>query len=211
MSRFLQQDAHQREKLSTMKTTLITLIDEKKMQFVDFLESGESLLNLFHINYEMYLKSFSFDDFIRDLEDDVGDFINKVEEQIQGYYVQSLAVPGAVILASALRGAEKNVSLALVFSALLALILVFRSLISKRKFINRIAENTQTKLEIYEKRTEEISNSFAKETIAEKIIVAKESVEDTRTDNVRDVESVRDIIIVLIGLYFISAIVFWKF
>ena len=145
------------------------------------------------------------------MEEDVGDFINKVEEQIQGFYMQALAVPGAVILASALRGAEKSVSLALIFSASLALLLVFRSLISKKKFIKRIAENTQTKLQLYKSRTADINNNFAKSIISEKIEAAMTSVTETEKDSIKDIRNLRDIIISVIAMYLICATVFWKF
>ncbi|HAA97368.1 hypothetical protein [Alteromonas macleodii] len=204
-------DAHKGEKLSTMRVSIIDMVKNNGLCFVDFLEFGEELLNKFHINYETYLKSFSFEDFVKDLEEDVGDFINKVEEQIQGFYMQALAVPGAVILASALRGAEKSVSLALIFSASLALLLVFRSLISKKKFIKRIAENTQTKLQLYKSRTADINNNFAKSIISEKIEAAMTSVTETEKDSIKDIRNLRDIIISVIAMYLICATVFWKF
>lgn len=206
-----QEDAHKGEKLSTMRVSIIQLAEDQGLTFVDFLEFGEELLNNFHVNYETYLRSFSFEEFVKDLEDDVGDFTNKVEEQIQGFYVQALAVPGAVILASALRGAEKNISLALIFSAALALFLVFRSLVSKTKFIKRIAENTLTKLDLYKRRTTDIDNSFARDTISEKIDKAIESVDETRVDSIKDITNLRDVIIVFIVFYLITATVFWKF
>jgi len=102
----LADDAHQGERLSTMKSSLVELLGVDKWTFIDLMTSADSLLSLFHTNYETYLRSFSFDEFIKNLEDDVGEFIKKVEEQIQSFYVQALAVPGAVILASAFRGAE---------------------------------------------------------------------------------------------------------
>ena len=125
--------------------------------------------------------------------------------------MQALAVPGAVILASALRGAEKSISLALIFSASLALILVFRSLLSKKKFINRISNNTQEKLELYQRRTSDIENNFAKIAISEKIYSAVSSVIETEKDSIKDIENLRDIIVSVIALYFVCSIVFYKF
>jgi hypothetical protein len=206
----LQEDAHQLEKLSMMKTSIVELIDKHGFSFLELFASAENLLNTFHKNYETYLRSFSFEEFIKDLEDDVGNFISKVEEQIQGFYVQALAVPGAVILASALRGAEKNISLALIFSTVLALILVFRSLKSKTVFITRITTNTLTKLTIYQRRTVDIANAFAKDTITEKIEAAVSSVNRTSEESKKEICELGDIIIGLLAIYTISAIVFWK-
>jgi hypothetical protein len=207
----LQEDAHQNEKISMMKTSIVELIENNHKSIVELFSSTENLLNNFHKNYETYLRSFSFEDFIKDLEEDVGNFVSKVEEQIQGFYIQALAVPGAVILASALRGVEKNISLALVFSTVLALTIVFRSLKSKITFIDRITKNTLTKLDIYQRRTCDISNDFAKETISEKIAVAIKSVNDTSLESKLEIEKLRDIIIGLICMYAISALVFFKF
>jgi hypothetical protein len=207
----LQEDAHQGEKISTLKTSIVNIVEERQLSFIDLLGLGEELFNTFHTNYETYLRSFSFEEFIKDLEDDVGDFINKVEEQIQGFYVQALAVPGAVILASALRGAEKSISLALLFSTVLALIIVFSSLKSKTKFIVRITENTLTKLNIYQRRTSDIENSFAKQTISEKIKVAVDSVNITSKDSKLEIEKLRDIIIALIAFYVISSVLLGSF
>lgn len=206
----LQEDAHQGEKLAMMKTSIVELIEKNNLSFFELFTSAEDLLNNFHKNYETYLRSFSFDEFIKDLEDDVGDFISKVEEQIQGFYLQALAVPGAVILASALRGAEKNISLALIFSTVLALILVFRSLKSKTIFIVRITQNTLTKLSIYQRRTVDIANNFAKESIAEKIDAAVSSIKETSEKSKSEIERIWDIIVALIFLYAISAMVFGK-
>jgi len=207
----LQEDAHQGEKLSTLKTSIVNIVEERQLSFIDLLDLGEELLNTFHTNYETYLRSFSFEEFIKDLEDDVGDFINKVEEQIQGFYVQALAVPGAVILASALRGAEKSISLALLFSTILALIIVFSSLKSKTKFIVRITDNTLTKLNIYQRRTSDIENSCAKQTISEKIKVAVDSVNATSKDSKLEIENLRDIIIALIACYVVSSVLLGNF
>lgn len=207
----LQEDAHQGEKISTLKTSIVNIVEERQLSFIDLLGLAEELLNTFHTNYETYLRSFSFEEFIKDLEDDVGNFINKVEEQIQGFYVQALAVPGAVILASALRGAEKSISLALLFSTVLALIIVFSSLKSKTKFIVHITENTLTKLNIYQRRTSDIENSCARQTISEKIKVAVDSVKDTSEDSKREIENLRDIIIVLIAFYAISSVLLGNF
>lgn len=206
----LADDAHQGERLSTMKSSLAELLGVDNWTFIDLMTSADSLLSLFHTNYETYLRSFSFDEFIKNLEDDVGEFIKKVEEQIQSFYVQALAVPGAVILASALRGAEGSISLALVFSAGLALILVFMSLKSKKSFIDRVKENTLTKLSIYKDRTTDIDNTYVKETIAEKVTSAIGSVEQTSKDSKDEIDKIRDVIIALIFIYCICAIVFGR-
>lgn len=206
-----QNDAHQGEKISMMKTAIVQMIESKSFVFFDFIKHSEVILNEFHKNYETYLRSFSFESFIKDLEDDVGGFISKVEEQIQGFYIQSLAVPGAVILSSALRGAEKSISLALIFSAVLAIVIVFRSLKSKVNFIDRISKNTLAKLNVYERRTLDVSNDYAKEAIAEKIKFFKESVEETTRLSKRDIGDLRDTIIVIFVFYLIAAVIFWKF
>jgi hypothetical protein len=206
----LQKDAHQGEKRATLKSSLLKMIRNKNISLIEILSLGETLLNTFHKNYETYLRSFSFEDFIKDLEDDVGDFISKVEEQIQGFYVQALAVPGAVILASAFRGADKGISVALLFSTVLALTIVFSSLKSKTKFITRVADNTLTKLSIYKKRTADIKNTFAQQTILEKINAAIKSVEDTAEDCKREIQKLKNFIIVLVSTYVIVAILFEK-
>ncbi|WP_144212909.1 hypothetical protein [Shewanella donghaensis] len=206
----LQKDAHQGEKKATLKSSLLKVIRNKNIPLIEILSLGETLLNTFHKNYETYLRSFSFEDFIKDLEDDVGDFISKVEEQIQGFYVQALAVPGAVILASAFRGADKGISIALLFSTVLALTIVFSSLKSKTKFITRVTENTLTKLSIYKKRTTDIKNTFAQQTILEKINAAIKSVEDTAEDCKSEIKKLKNFIIILVSTYVIVAVLFEK-
>lgn len=205
------EDAHQRERISTMKTSLTSLINDKKLNLFELLCSAESLLDCYHKTYETYLRSFSFEEFIKDLEDDVGTFINKVEEQIQGFYIQALAVPGAVILASALRSVDKGISLSLIFSTILALIIVFTSLKSKVKFINRIENNTLTKLNIYKKRTEDIENTAAKSSILDKISEAIASVNATSKESKDDIYRMKDIIITLGIFYIITAVIFGRF
>lgn len=202
------QDVHQGERLSTMKTSLTELINKKGFNLIELLCSSEVLLETYHKIYETYLRSFSFDEFIKDLEDDVGSFIDKVEEQIQGFYVQALAVPGAVILASAFRGVEKGISISLLFSTFLAITIVFASLKSKIKFIERIKKNTLSKLKIYHKRTDGIGNQAAKDSILEKINEAISSVNKTSKDNKRDIYKMRDTIIALGIMYIIAATVF---
>ncbi|MCU4674297.1 hypothetical protein N7931_01515 [Catenovulum sp. 2E275] len=205
-----QEDTHQNERLSVMKSTIIRCFESNDKCFTELFANSDSILNSFHRNYETYIRSFSFEEFIKDLEDDVGDFIKKVEEQIQNFYVQSLAVPGAVILSSALRGAEKSISLALIFSTFLALVLVFKALKSKMKFIDRITENTLTKLNLYQKRTEDIRNSFAQTTISEKIKDAENSVNTTSKESKDDICNLRDIIIFLIAMYLVCAAIFFR-
>jgi hypothetical protein len=207
----LVQDAHQGERLATMKASLTSLLTDKKINLFKLLCSAEKLLETYHKNYETYLRSFSFEEFIKDLEDDVSGFINKVEEQIQGFYVQALAVPGAVILSSALRGADKGISLSLIFSAFLAVIIVFTSLNSKTKFINRITENTLKKLNIYQKRTDDIENSSAKEIISEKINDAINSVKNTCMESKQDIFKMRDIIIAMGAMYLIAIVLTGQF
>ncbi|WP_413729332.1 MULTISPECIES: hypothetical protein [unclassified Shewanella] len=206
----LSEDAHQGERISTMKTSLTTLINEVNLNFVKILCSADVLLDNYHKAYETYLRSFSFDEFIKELEDDVGTFISKVEEQIQGFYVQALAVPGAVILASAFRGIEKGVSISLLFSTFLAIIIVFTSLKSKIKFIERITKNTLAKLHIYRKKTDEIENHAAQSSILEKIADAIKSVNDTSKESKKDIYKMRDIIIAMGIFYIIAVIVFGK-
>ena len=203
-----EQDAHQCEKLSVLKTSIIKYFKKNPEAKLFLLCSSIELLNLFHLNYETYLKSFSFEDFIKDLEDDVSEFVNKVEDQVQGFYIQALAVPGTVILASALRGAEKSISLALVFSSLLALILVFRSLYTKIKFINRVTNNTKLKLNLYKDRTENITNVYAKESISKKLDISIGQIDDLNTESRNEIEKVRDIIIAVISMYAIASIIF---
>lgn len=206
-----QNDAHQGEKISIMKTSIVQLIDKSDLNFYKFINSADLLLKNFHKNYETYLRSFSFDSFVKDLEDDVGSFISKVEEQIQGFYMQSLAVPGAVILGSAFRGAEKGISLALVFSTLLAIIIVFKSLKSKIDFITRIHTNALAKLDIYQRRTLDISNDYAKEAISEKIVKFISLVNDAKDSGINNIGRLRDTLIILISLYVVASIVFWRF
>jgi hypothetical protein len=203
----LHKDAHQGERRATMKTSLTNIINDKKLNLFELFCSSEELLETFHRNYETYLRSFSFEEFIKDLEDDVGSFINKVEEQIQGFYVQALAVPGAVILSSAFRGADKGISISLIFSSILAVTIVLVSLKSKIKFINRITDNTLTKLKIYQKRTDDIENSAAKEAILDKVDNAIKSVEETSNDTKIDIVKMRDIIIVVGMMYLIATVI----
>ncbi|XQW85680.1 hypothetical protein ACOYR1_02790 [Thalassotalea piscium] len=202
----LEEDCHQGERISTMKTSLTNLLNDPDFKLIDLISSADNLLNTFHRNYETYLRSFSFGEFIKDLEDDVGSFIDKVEEQIQGFYVQALAVPGAVILASAFRGADKGVTISLVFSAILAVTIVFISLKSKIKFITRITDNTLKKLKIYQKRTDDIENSAAKEAILEKVNNAIKSVEETSDDTKKDIFKMKDVIIGVGIMYLIATV-----
>ncbi|MBC3766462.1 hypothetical protein [Neptunicella marina] len=204
----LQEDAHQGEKVSIMRASLIQMEEENNIGFLEFIKFSNELLNLFHINYETYLRSFSFEDFIKELEEDVGDFINKIEEQIQGFYIQALAVPGAVILASALRVANKSLNLALIFSTLLAFFILYRSMTAKKKFIKRMAENTITRLEIYEKRSSEINNSYAKDAISEKVKSAKNSIITCKDDSLKDIKGLVEKTVGIFIMYVISAVVF---
>lgn len=204
----LQEDAHQGEKKSIMRASLIQMEDENNTGFLEFIQLSDKLLNLFHVNYETYLRSFSFEDFIKELEEDVGDFINKIEEQIQGFYIQALAVPGAVILASALRVANKSLNLALIFSTLLAFFILYRSMTAKKKFIKRMAENTITRLEIYEQRSSEINNSYAKDAISEKVKSAKNSIITCKKDSLRDIKGLVEKTVCIFIMYIISAVVF---
>tara|TARA_B110000211_G_scaffold189077_1_gene215173 strand:+ start:508 stop:1641 length:1134 start_codon:yes stop_codon:yes gene_type:complete len=203
-----QKDAHQCEKLSVLKTSLLKWLKDNSEPKLFLLCSSVELLNLFHLNYETYLRSFSFEDFIKDLEDDVSEFVNKVEDQVQSFYIQALAVPGTVILASALRGAEKSVNLALIFSSFLALVLVFRSLNTKTKFIDRVTSNTKLKLNIYKNRTEDITNVYAKDSISEKLNYSIKQIEDLNTESKQEIEKVRDIIIGVVAMYLIAAVIF---
>jgi hypothetical protein len=203
-----QKDAHQCEKLSVLKTSILKWLKDNSEPKLFLLCSGVELLNLFHLNYETYLRSFSFDDFIKDLEDDVSEFVNKVEDQVQSFYIQALAVPGTVILASALRGAEKSVSLALIFSSFLALVLVFRSLNTKTKFIDRVTNNTKLKLNIYKNKTEDITNVYAKDSISEKLGHSIKQIDDLNTESKQEIEKVRDIIIGVVAMYFIASVIF---
>ncbi|NMM42768.1 hypothetical protein [Pseudoalteromonas arctica] len=203
-----QKDAHQNEKLSVLRTSIIKWLKKNPDSKLSILCSSLEVLKIFQLNYETYLRSFSFDEFIKDLEDDVSEFINKVEEQVQGFYLQALAVPGAVILASASRVAEKSINLALVFSTLLALFLVFRSLKTKVKFISRITENTKFKLEVYQRRVDDILNIYAKESISEKLESSLTQIDKLNIESRTEIENVRDIIIAIFSTYVIVAMVF---
>lgn len=204
-------DAHQGEKLSILKTSILKWFKNSDKSKLSILSASVELLDLFHLNYETYLKSFSFEDFIKDLEDDVGQFVSKIEEQVQGFYIQALAVPGTVILASAFRGAEKGVSLALIFSSVLALILVYRSLKTKIDFIKRVTKSTKQKLSIYNNRVNDVSNSFAKESISEKLQSSKEQINILKKASIREIKKVRDIIIGVFAIYVVAGVVFGSF
>jgi|GEM_PF-3312448 len=84
------------------------------------------------------------------------------------------------------------------------------SLKSKKSFINRVKENTLTKLSIYKDRTADIDNTYVKETIADKVSSAIGSVEKTSEDSKDEIDKIRDVIIALILIYFICATVFGR-
>ena len=203
----IQEDAHKGEKQSVLKTSLITFVKIDNKSIIELMCSAENLSNLYHQNYETYLRSFSFDDFITDLEDDTREYINKIEEQIQSFYVQALAIPGAVILASAFRTAEKSISLALIFGTILAFILMLSSLNTKKNFINRIQSNTLDKLDIYLKRLGDIDNEYAKSSIREKIELSRSSVDSVSTETKNKMDWIRDIVIAIFCMYVITSIV----
>lgn len=164
-------DAHREERKSTLVATIGEIANNCEHDFIELTTKNEELSAAFHVNYEVYLRSFSFNEFSKELEDDIQDYTSKVSEQVHSFHLQALAVPGAVILASAVRSASASTEgiFAIFFSASIALTIVMFSLFNKIFFIKEIANNADHKLELYVQQAEKIGLEQVKENIQNRI------------------------------------------
>lgn len=171
-------DAHREERKSTLVATIGEIANNCEHDFIELTTKNEQLSAAFHANYEVYLRSFSFNEFSKELEDDIQDYTSKVSEQVHSFHLQALAVPGAVILASAVRSASASTegNFAVFFSASIALTIVIFSLFNKIFFITEIANNAVHKLELYIQQAEKIGSEQVKENIQKRIQDFKQQV-----------------------------------
>jgi len=98
-------DAHEKERLSVMRTALAEVIDtlsDSNDIFLSLMKKAKNLLNKYDELYDIYTKRFSINKILNELDEKSLEYTSKINEYISSSQNKALTIPGALIAVGAL-------------------------------------------------------------------------------------------------------------
>lgn len=98
-------DAHEKERLSVMRTALAEVIDtlsDSNSIFLSLMKKAKNLLNKYDELYDIYTKRFSINKILNELDEKSLEYTSKINEYISSSQNKALTIPGALIAVGAL-------------------------------------------------------------------------------------------------------------
>ncbi len=98
-------DAHEKERLSVMRTALAEVIDtlaDNNDIFLSLMKKAKNLLSKYDELYDIYTKRFSINKILNELDEKSLEYTSKINEYISSSQNKALTIPGALIAVGAL-------------------------------------------------------------------------------------------------------------